>query len=373
MKNSQMRQGAAFTLWFLKAAFLMTFSLFVWSAVLCFVAWAFGAIYYLEYLPVWLRVPSAYLYALGAVWLLGWSWKNKKLIAGRGWLAVSIPVVYLFTLGVVPSNDRDWDADQVQIASVSIHANNVTIENFRNSVYRSESDFDTRFETRTFDLNRIRASWFLVQRFVPTDGLAHVLLSFELSPLPDEGGSIGAPEYVCLSIEIRRELGETYGPIKGLFKVYELAHIIGDERDLIGVRTVFRPHDRVFLYRLHATPEQSRELFVRLADRIAKLERSPEFYHSLLNNCANGITRQTYEMTETPIRWFDPRVVLPGYSSELAYELELIGDKSGGQTLEMLQAESRIDERAREVGITESFSQDIRTRRATASIAEKKK
>jgi len=42
------------------------------------------------------------------------------------------------------------------------------------------------------------------------------------------------------SVEVRREVGETYSPLKGVYRNYELTHVIGDERDLIGVRTGHR-------------------------------------------------------------------------------------------------------------------------------------
>lgn len=105
-------------------------------------------------------------------------------------------------------------------------------------------------------------------------------------------------------------VGETYSPIKGIYRNDELTHVIGDKRDLIGVRTFHRPDDRVWLYELNATPQHVQTLFLGFAARIKKLESAPEFYHTFLNNCANGITRQTYEITDEPINWLDPRIVL---------------------------------------------------------------
>ena len=268
-------------------------------------------------------------------------------------MIASICLVYLATLFIRPSNNRVWDPDHAKVADVRIVDEHVTISNFRNSSYRSELDYDPRFETKQFPMSSLESVWLIVQKFSAAEGLAHVFLSFGLK-------QESVPEYFCISVEVRRELGETYSPLRGLYRTYELTHVVGSEQDLIGVRTVHRPDDRVWLFRINATPEQSQELFVQFAERIQELRSQPQFYHSLLNNCANGITGLTYNLTPEPINWLDSRIVLPGYSADFAFEYGLIGDRGGGQNLRGLKSESRIDERAREAGITDSFSEDIR-------------
>ena len=320
----------------------------VWMSVSIFFLWAIGAIYYLLYLPVWLRTVLAAAYLMAVPYFLSRSSNRSRV---RAWVAASVVVIFLATLVILPSNDRVWAPDQTKVADVSIDNNNVTIDNFRNCQYRSESDYDVHFQTKQFSLSRIESVWFLVQRFTTVDGLAHVFLSFGLKPNEEHPA-----EYFGVSVEIRRELGETYSPLKGLYRNYEVTHVIGDERDLIGVRTVFRPDDRVYLYRVNATPAQAQQLFVEFAERIQKLRATPQFYHTLLNNCANGITGLTYGLTPEPINWLDSRIVLPGHAGHFAWESGLVGDRAGGQTFEQLEALARIDERAREVGITEMFS-----------------
>ena len=66
---------------------------------------------------------------------------------------------------------------------------------------------------------------------------------------------------ISISIEIRPTIGESYDPIAGLFKQYEIIYVPGDERDLARVRTNYR-NEEVFLYPITATPEQARSLFV---------------------------------------------------------------------------------------------------------------
>ena len=329
----------------------------VWLSVAFFSLWAAGAIYYLLWLPEWMRPVCCACFVIG---FIAWIWRSKHRHKTRGILAASIVVIFLLTLLIRPSNDRNWADDQSRVAKVEITDGVVTISNFRNFHYRSETDFDPVFETKTFRLEDLDSVSLIVQKFTPSEGLAHVMLSFGIRGefLDDE-----APEprqsYFSLSIEVRREKGESYGPVKGVYRNYEVTHVIGDERDLIGVRAVHRPQDRVWLYALNPTKEQVQQLFLGFVDRIKHLESNPEFYHTFLNNCANGITRQTYELTPEPINWLDLRIVMPGFSDSFAFENGLIGDAQT-QSFEQIKGNARIDARARQLGISEDFSTKIR-------------
>ena len=329
----------------------------VWLSVAFFFLWAAGAIYYLLWLPQSMRPVCCAIYVIG---FIAWIIRSKHRHRTRAVLAGSIVVIFLLTLLIRPSNDRNWADDQARVAKVEITDGVVTIGNFRNFHYRSETDFDPIFETKAFHLNHLNCVSLIVQKFTPAEGLAHVMLSFGVVEDSLEGETREVEKnYFCLSVEVRREKMESYGPIKGVYRNYELTHVIGDERDLIGVRTVHRPNDRVWLYALNATPQQVQKLFLGFVDRIKHLESNPEFYHTFLNNCANGITRQTYELTPEPINWLDPRIVMPGFSDWFAYENGLIDDPQK-QSFEQIKCNARIDLRAREAGITEDFSQKIR-------------
>ena len=307
----------------------------------------------MHWLPAWLRPVACLSFVVG---FIIWIWRSKHRNKTRGILAASIVGIYLLTQLIRPSNDRHWAEDQTRVAKVEVTDGIVTVNNFRNFHYRSETDFDPLFETKTFRLDDLNSVSLIVQKFTPSEGLAHVMLSFGIAgELPQS-----QEDYFCLSIEVRREKGESYGPLKGVYRNYEVTHVIGDERDLIGVRTVHRPKDRVWLYPLNATPQQVQKLFLGFVDRIKHLESNPEFYHTFLNNCANGITRQTYELTPEPIDWLDPRIVLPGFSDWFAFENGIIGGLKR-QSFEEIKDDSRIDIRARRSGVTETFSAAIRS------------
>ncbi len=318
-----------------------------WCSILFFFFWTVGEIYYFAFLPELVAAFLAVVYLIGGFYLL---FKTK-----RDWLpiaAASIVILFLFSLIQWPSSDRDWDPDQARMATVSIEGNDVSILQFRSNEYRTESDYDVNFGDFNFPLDQLTDVWFLVQRFTAIEGLAHTFLTFQIQT------STG-PKFFSVSVEIRREAGETYSPIRGMYRQYELIYIFGSEEDLVGVRTVMRPNDRVYMYRANATPKQVQTLFREIAGRANQLGESPEFYNTFLNNCTNNIVRHTYQLTPDPISWLDPRIVLPGYSDRFAHAKKLIG--RDGQTFDNLVLESRIDQKARRHGLEASgFSAAIR-------------
>lgn len=261
-------------------------------------------------------------------------------------LAVGLLFAYV-QVAERPSNARNWSRDQRVVPHAVFGGHSVTIHNVRNFVYRTATDYDERRDTRTYDLDRIEKAWFIVERFgaepVTAPGIAHTFMTFAI------GG-----EYVAVSIEIRKEEGERFSPIKGLLRQYELMYVIADERDVIGLRTNIR-RDPVYMYPVTATPEQLRKLFVDMLLRANRLESKPEFYNTLTNNCTTSIV--DHVNTIAPLVPFSYRIVLPAFSDELAYDLGLI---PGGRPFEAVRAAHRIDLAAQKHPIDEQFSIRIR-------------
>ena len=88
--------------------------------------------------------------------------------------------------------------------------------------------------------------------------MAHTMVSFEF-----EGG-----DTVCFSIETRKEKGEGYSAVKGLFRQFELIYVVADERDVVRLRTNYRRGEDVYLFRLNASPAQARQFFLDYIQRL---------------------------------------------------------------------------------------------------------
>lgn len=214
-----------------------------------------------------------------------------------------------------PSNDRRWTPDFARLASVEWNGDEVTVRNIRNCQYVTEDDYVVEWYDRTFPLDDIRSVDFLVVPFRKTPVIAHTMLSFGLA----DG------TWLCVSAEIRKEIGEIYSTIKGFANQFELVYVVGDERDLIRLRTRHRDAE-VYVYPTTATAHQAQGLFRNIAARINRLQNQPEFYNTLTNNCTTQIQRHVNELSpdRVPFGW---QVLLPGHSARYAWELGLLDNR----------------------------------------------
>ena len=258
-------------------------------------------------------------------------------------------VLLLFLLfqifGPRPSNHRDWTPDQARLPRVEIDGRRVRVHDLRHARYRSTSDYDVAWEERTYDLDRLRSAWFMVEPFSEWRGPAHTLMSFGF----EEDG------YLAVSVELRKEKGEEFSPWKGLLRQYELMYVLGDERDLLQLRTSHR-RDEVYLYPVRASRERIEQMLLGMLRRANRLREEPEFYNTLTNSCTTNIVRHVNELVPGRVPW-SYKVLLPGYSDELAYDLGLIDTDL---PFAEAQRRFRIDEKARRIGDREDFSAEIR-------------
>ncbi|HVG06663.1 MAG TPA: DUF4105 domain-containing protein [Thermoanaerobaculia bacterium] len=235
--------------------------------------------------------------------------------------------------------------DQARLPRVELDGRRVRVHNLRNARYRSTSDYDVAWEERTYDLDRLRSAWFAVEPFAGWKGPAHTLMSFGFED----------DNFLAISVEIRKERGEEFSPWKGLVRQYEIMYVLGDERDLIGLRTNHR-RDRVYLYPVRAPRERIEQMLVGMLRRANRLAEEPEFYNTLTSSCTTNIVRHVNELVPGRVPW-SYKVVLPGYSDELAYDLGLIDTDL---PFAEAQRHFRIDEKAQRFGDGEGFSEKIR-------------
>jgi hypothetical protein len=213
---------------------------------------------------------------------------------------------------ITPTNYRTWAPDQNQLAWAEFHGDQVTVHNVRNCKYVTNEDYVVQLYDRTYDLNKVAYVDFTIVPFKQIPSLGHTMVTFGF----DTG------DHVLISIEIRKEAGEDYNPIKGFLRQYELMYVVADERDMIQLCAVYRDED-VYMYRVKATREQARAMFVDMLERANKLIDKPEFYNTLTNNCTNNIQRHVNRITPGRVP-YQLGVLLPGLSDRLAYDLGLI-------------------------------------------------
>jgi len=307
--------------------------------LLLLTVWAAAALYF-DVRVAWLRTPLAGAYLLTALIVCirarGW-WRKAGLPLG------GFVLVLAWWLTLQPSNQRDWLPDAAVLAHAEIEGNKVVVHNIRNCNYRTETDFELRHYDKTYSLDKLRtADLYMVYWGSPN--IAHTMVSFGF-----DGG-----DYLCFSIETRKEKGEAYSAVKGLFRQFELMYIVADERDVVRLRTNYRKGEDAYLYRLQASPAQIRSFFLAYLRRVNELHQRPEWYSALTQNCTTSIRTQRAAADRAPWDW---RMLANGHGDEMLYERGAIATDL---PLAELKRKAYINGRAKEADQASDFSRQIR-------------
>ena len=132
--------------------------------------------------------------------------------------------------------------------------------------------------------------------------------------------------------------------------------MVGDERDLIRVRTNYRrPPEDVYLYPGRPAPARARALFLEYVEAINRLAREPAWYNTLTTNCTTNIFRHVRLAGQTvPRSW---KILLSGYVPEYVHEH---GGLNQRLPFPELRARSRVNGRAKAADQDPAFSLRIR-------------
>jgi hypothetical protein len=322
------------------------------AAILFLVAiWSVMAIYYSNLPAQFFRLVACatYMAGLGAalVWVRPW-WRARLVLLG------AFLVIIAWFLLIPPSNNRDWQPDVAVLPWAEIKGEQVTVHDVRNCDYRTETDYTVRHYDKTVDLEKLRSADFYVV-YWGSPMIAHTMLSF----------GFGENDYLCFSIETRKEKGEDYSAIKGFFRQFELTYVVADERDLVRLRTNFRG-EQVYLYHLNTDPSVMRLVFLDYLKEVNSLKERPEWYNALTSNCTTNIRGHTRPYARN--QSFDWRILLNGQVDAMAYERKAL-DQS--LPFAELKARSLINERAKAADKAPDFSRRIREQLPGFSAAKK--
>jgi len=285
----------------------------------------------------------------------------KILLTLIFFVVVAYTILGIFTS---PSNTRDWSVDQslLPYAEISTTTSNlIHIKNIRNYTYKSTSEYTPAYYDKTFDLSKLKKVYYIVEPFTGFKGSAHTFLSFEFeSAESTQTSSTTSPtvsnDFLTVSVEIRKEKGESFSALKGLFNQYEIMYVLADERDAIKLRSNFRKDD-VYVYPVKTTKEKASALFLDIIERVNTLHTTPEFYNTAYNTCTTNIMKHANTITPSRIP-FSYKVLLPAYSDELAFDLGMIDTTA--QSLEEARLEYKINEKALLYADDVDFSNKIR-------------
>ena len=311
-------------------------------AVALMTAWAALAVY-------WSDIPGQTLRLVLAAGVVLATLAAFGLTRRRGWTLLAFLAAFacfvVWWSGIKPANDRDWQADVAVLPYADVSGDSVTVHNIRNCDYRSETDYTPHYYDKTFDLAKLDAVD-LVAVYWMGDAIAHVMLSF----------GFAGQDYLCFSIETRKERGEDYSSLKGFFKQYEIITVAADERDLLRLRTEYRrPPEDVYLYRTRLKPDVGRKLFLEYVKEMNRLRQTPEFYNTLTTNCTTNIVRHFQAVGD--LVGYNWKILFSGFAPLYAYEL---GGLDDALPFAALRAKSLINPVVHDAGDGSDFSQRIR-------------
>ena len=308
--------------------------------------WGVLALHYWDHANPSLRDALAVAWAIVALALIiGFALRRSRWRSLAAFAAL-FSVLLLAWSAIKPSNDRAWEPENAVLAYAAIDGDRITLHNIRNFDYRTDTDFTPAYYDRTFDLRQLDSvDMFTVYWMGPA--IAHVFLSF--------GFTDGA--HVAFSIETRREKGQVYSSIAGFFRQYTLYYAVGDERDIVRLRTNYRhdPPERVYLYRLRGDRAAAQRLFLEYLQQLNALKQHAQWYNTLTSNCTNSIWfLARLNPGHVPYSW---KVLVSGYLPEYLYEQ---GRLDTSVPFAELQQRAYINPLAQAADQAADFSQRIR-------------
>lgn len=270
--------------------------------------------------------------------------KKKILLSLLGIALIALAVFLLDK----PPKEGNWQL-QFQVPSVAeFNGDQVTVRNVRNfRYYPTEADMHPAYYDRTYDLNKIKKVWYVTEPFSEEQLAAHTLLSFEF-----ENG-----DTLAISIEAKKEVGQEYSIVKGMFHNFPLMYIATDERDAVMLRANVRK-DNVYLYPVRLSkPENARLLLVDMLERMNKLNEEPEWYHSLWRNCTSEIAYHVNRISEGRIPEFAQEYFFTSYADKFALEHGLLDTNL---SLEEARGKFLITPKSINIGDVPDYSAHIR-------------
>lgn len=332
---------------FLKRFLKIIGSLALGVVILCWTAWAFGALWF-DFPVAAARHLVAFAYLAVILMLVVWFVRGHRLAGVAVIFLVALVTGWWFL--IPPSNDRDWQTDVSRTPWAEVNGDLVTIHDVRNFDYRPDDptgEKTPRWETRTVRLSQLTGiAAFL--NFWGVSWMAHPILSFEFSN----------SRPLAISIETRKEKGEEYSALGGLYRRFELVYVVADERDVVRVRSNYRVGEDVYLYRLAMPKEEIRERFLEYIRSMNALHEHPRWYNAITANCTTSIRSQRSIAARNPL---DLRILMNGKIDEMFYQRGLL--VTDGLPFPELKQRALVNDVAKQADQDAGFSRRIRSGR----------
>ena len=260
-------------------------------------------------------------------------------------LFVIFGAVVIVTQLRTPQNDRAWQPHLARAPLFStIRGESWAIDQLRAYEFDAAEAYTEEWQPTTLNPDDLSEVWFFLEPFEDWDGVAHTFLSFVFDG--------PRPQTISVSIEARKEIGETYSGFRGLFNAYELIYLWSTEKDILTRIAINLDHE-LYAYRLDITPDQGRRILEHFINRTNRLKDQPRFYNSFTSNCTNELAKSVNEAFPKSLPW-RMQYILTGTADRYLFERDFIdplnlrtSSEDGANIFKSLKAKADIQSLAK--------------------------
>lgn len=317
--------------------------LLLWFFLLLTSAWTFGALWFdLPFQGI--RHCIAWIYLAGVLGMVI-LFKPRRSAKIAVLLIFGGVLIWWFTLQ--PSNDREWQTDVSSTPWAEVHGDLVTLHEVRHFDYQAADKYTPYWETRIVRLSQLTGIDLAIN-YWGSPWIAHPIVSFQFAD--------AAP--IAMSIETRKQKGQSYSALGGFYRQFELIYIAAGERDVIRVRTNYRKGEDIYLYRTTISAADARERFLEYIAVINALHAHPRWYNAITANCTTAIRSQLAHTARSPFDW---RLLINGKMDEMLYDRGVL--MTDGLPFAELRKRALINPAAQAADQDPEFSLQIRENR----------
>ncbi|MEL6369350.1 MAG: DUF4105 domain-containing protein [Pseudomonadota bacterium] len=238
-----------------------------------------------------------------------------------------------------PRTDREWATQFQNVASFeNPEPFQYKLRNLRKFEYHPDGSVEERWGQVNLNTENLVEAWFFVEPFPASDLFGHTFISFVF----DNGD--GTHDTVSVSVEARKEQGENYSAILGVFREYELSYVWSTEKD-VSTRIAVSLDHPLYAYKINQENNQAQIIFDHFVQRTNSLVEKPRFYNTVFSNCTNELFKAVNEAFPGSVPR-NPTWLLTGRSAQYLHASGYLSDKS--VSFDDVKARARVDEFMRE-------------------------